>query len=165
MKFISAHFDQLMLLPPDITEKIPAGHKCFFIRNIVHELDLTSLVSEYSEEGRPAYHPEIILSLLFCAYSDGLTRARAIAHKTRTDVVYMYLAGMDPRSAGPAERRPDSGRDPSAKEGAGDGVQPIVFRQPKLHLRLNLQQRRQSAFRWFRLPLIVKPAFFALHRA
>jgi transposase len=91
MKFISAHFDQLMLLPPDITEKIPAGHKCFFIRNIVHELDLTSLVSEYSEEGRPAYHPEIILSLLFCAYSDGLTRARAIAHKTRTDVVYMYL--------------------------------------------------------------------------
>jgi transposase len=57
-------------------------------------LDLTSLVSEYSEEGRPAYHPEIILSLLFCAYSDGITSARVIAHKTRTDVVYMYLAGM-----------------------------------------------------------------------
>jgi hypothetical protein len=27
MKFISAHFDQIMLLPPDITEKIPKGHK------------------------------------------------------------------------------------------------------------------------------------------
>lgn len=94
MKFISAHFDQLMLLPPDITEKIPEGHKCFFIRSIVHELDLTSLVSEYSEEGRPAYHPEIILSLLFCAYTDGITSSRVIAQKTRTDVVYMYLAGM-----------------------------------------------------------------------
>jgi len=45
MKFISAHFDQLMLLPPDITEKIPEGHKCFFIRNLVRELDLSPLVS------------------------------------------------------------------------------------------------------------------------
>jgi len=94
MKFISAHFDQLMLLPPDITEKIPEGHKCFFIQNIVRELDLSPLVSEYSEEGRPAYHPEILLSLLFCAYSDGLTSSRVIAQKTRTDVVYMFLAGM-----------------------------------------------------------------------
>lgn len=94
MKFISAHFDQLMLLPPDITEKIPEGHKCFFIQNIVRELDLSPLVSEYSEEGRPAYHPEIILSLLFCAYSDGITSSRVIAQKTHTDVVYMYLAGM-----------------------------------------------------------------------
>jgi transposase len=94
MKFISAHFGQLMLLPPDITEIIPKAHKCFFMRNIVHELELTSLISEYSEEGRPAYHPEIILSLLFCAYTDGITSSRVIAHKTCTDVVYMYLAGM-----------------------------------------------------------------------
>jgi transposase len=102
MKFISAHFDQLMLLPPDITEKIPKGHKCFFIRNIVGELDLSPLISEYSEEGRPAYHPEIILSLLFCAYTDGITSSRVIAQKTRTDVVYMYLAGMmEPDIFGP----------------------------------------------------------------
>jgi transposase len=94
MKFISAHFDQIMLLPPDITEKIPKGHKCFFIQNIVRELDLSPLISEYSEEGRPAYHPEIILSLLFCAYTDGITSSRVIAQKACTDVVYMYLAGM-----------------------------------------------------------------------
>jgi len=94
MKFISAHFDQLILLPPDITEKIPKGHKCFFIQNIVRELDLSPLISEYSEEGRPAHHPEIILSLLFCAYTDGITSSRVIAQKACTDVVYMYLAGM-----------------------------------------------------------------------
>jgi hypothetical protein len=73
-----------MLLPPDVTEKIPKGHKNFFIRNIVYELDLTPLISEYSEEGRPARHPEIMISHLFCAYTDGITSSRANASKKRS---------------------------------------------------------------------------------
>jgi transposase len=52
----------LFLLPPLLTEWLPKNHLVFFIREVLDEMDLTPITSEYEDEerGYPPYHPKVI---------------------------------------------------------------------------------------------------------
>jgi transposase len=50
MKFRSYSQGQVMLLPPDIQEKIPKNHLIRAINTVVEQLDMQKLYNSYSEE-------------------------------------------------------------------------------------------------------------------
>ena len=58
--------NQLLLLPPDMAHWLPADHLVYFVRDVVGQMDLSAIYVSYdgSKGGYPAYHPEMMVSLL-----------------------------------------------------------------------------------------------------
>jgi transposase len=86
--------NQQFLLPPVLQDFIPAEHLARIINEVVEGLDLSELYNSYSDMGCTAYHPRMMLKLLFYGYATGERSSRLLASRTGSDVAYMYLAGM-----------------------------------------------------------------------
>jgi len=86
--------DQLFLLPPSLHEFLPEGHLARVINDIVDALDLRELYDRYSDLGCSAFHPQMMLKVLFYGYATGERGSRVISHRLRSDVGYMYLSGL-----------------------------------------------------------------------
>jgi transposase len=58
--------DQVFLLPPSPTEWLPEGHLAYQMLDVVGELDMTTFVSEYSDDGRgaAAFSPYMMVALI-----------------------------------------------------------------------------------------------------
>lgn len=82
------------LLPPYIEELIPADHVARVVNKVVDLLDIWELTSQEKIEGRPAYHPRMMLKILFYAYSQKMPSSRVIARRCAEDVVFMWLSGV-----------------------------------------------------------------------
>jgi transposase len=82
------------LLPPYLEELIPTDHVARVVNKVVDLLDIRELTSQEKIEGRPAYHPRMMLKILIYAYSQKTPSSRAIARRCAEDVVFMWLAGM-----------------------------------------------------------------------
>jgi len=83
---------QGMLLPPSIDEYVGARHRVRVIVEVVESLDLSGFHGGQSEDGRPAYPPEILVSLILYAYSVGVFSAREMERRCRSDCVFMFAA-------------------------------------------------------------------------
>lgn len=66
--------DQAQLLPPSVSDFVPAGHVAHFVRDLVREqLDLSAITETYSElRGYPPFDPVMMTALLLYSYSQGL---------------------------------------------------------------------------------------------
>ena len=82
------------LLPPYLEELIPADHVARVVNKVVDLLDIRELTSQEKIEGRPAYHPRMMLKVLIYAYSQKVCSSRVIARRCAEDVVFMWLSGM-----------------------------------------------------------------------
>lgn len=93
-RFRAYHPEQLMLLPPDLRDWLPKGHKAYFILDIVGELDLCSIYGSYdgSKGGQPAYDPRMMVGLLLYAYCEGITSSRRIERATYDSVAIRVLS-------------------------------------------------------------------------
>ncbi len=70
--FLPFNRQQAYLMPPDLQEWLPENHLARFIADVVSQLDLTDILKAYKGQGGSlAYHPEILLSLLFYGYATG----------------------------------------------------------------------------------------------
>ena len=85
--------NQAYLLPPSVKEVLPAGHLCFFLQEVVAQLDLEPFEQEYSDEGGQLYHPALMLSVWLYAYATGVTAGRELERRVREDLPLRYLAG------------------------------------------------------------------------
>jgi transposase len=85
---------QQLLFPPSLDQFIPEDHPARTIDNIVERLDLSCIISRYSEEGQPAYDPRLMLKVIFYAYNLGITSSREIEDHLRRDAAFMFLAAM-----------------------------------------------------------------------
>jgi len=86
-----------MLLPPSVDEYVGPRHRVRVIVEVVERLNLTGFKIGESEEGRPAYPPEILVSLLFYAFSVGVFSAREMERRCQTDCAFMFAtAGFRP---------------------------------------------------------------------
>jgi transposase len=94
MSFKDYNQDQAFLLPLSVHDFVPEGHLARVINAVVDELDLEPIMAKYSDLGCTAYHPVLMLKVLFYGYAMGERSSRIIAHKLTSDVAYMYLAGM-----------------------------------------------------------------------
>jgi transposase len=84
----------LFLLPRSLHEFLPEGHLARAINEVINELDLRGLYDRYSDLGCTAYHPQMMLKVLFYGYATGERSSRVIAHRLRSDVAYMYLSAL-----------------------------------------------------------------------
>ena len=93
MKFIPYSNKQGLLLPNYVEDWIPPGHLARIVDTVVEQLDISLLNNAYDEEGRPAYHPRMMLKVLFYAYATGLRSSRKIQKRLETDIAYIWLSG------------------------------------------------------------------------
>jgi transposase len=93
MKFIPYSNKQGLLLPNYVEDWIPESHLARVVDTVVEQLDTLSLERVYAEEGRPAYHPKMMLKVLFYAYATGLRSSRKIQKRLETDIAYIWLSG------------------------------------------------------------------------
>jgi transposase len=67
-------------------------HPARIIDLVVEGLDLHELYDQYSDEGNPAYHPRMMLKVLFYAYYIGVMSSRTIWDCVINRADFMYLA-------------------------------------------------------------------------
>jgi transposase len=86
---------QTWLVPRRVTDFIPETHICYFIVNLVEELDFKEIDQKYRHtRGEAAYSRRMLLRLVLMASVDGIFSSRRIARLAEENLVYMYLSGM-----------------------------------------------------------------------
>ena len=93
MKFLPYDPEQAYLLPPSVKDVLGKDHLCFFVHQVVEQLDLGAFAQEYGEEGRLAYAPELMVKVWLYAYALQVTSSRRLAQRVREDLAFRYLAG------------------------------------------------------------------------
>ena len=83
---------QMALFPPSVRSLIEDDHLCMIVNDVVKELDLSCLYQKISSEGNPAYHPAMMLKILFYAYAKGIFSSRNIAQAVRENIPFIFLA-------------------------------------------------------------------------
>jgi len=94
MSFKEYNQDQQFLLPPSLHDFLPEGHIARVINAVVNELNLTELYQRYSDLGCSAYHPQMMVKVLFYGYAMGERSSRLIVHRIKSDLAYMYLSAF-----------------------------------------------------------------------
>lgn len=85
---------QQFLFPLNLEEFVPEDHIARVLNDITNFVDISGIESTYSEEGRPAYHPRLLLKILLYGYLINIRSSRKIEQMTQTDTAFMYLAAM-----------------------------------------------------------------------
>jgi len=93
MKFMNYGQNQSYLLPPTLAECLSEDHLCFTVSDIVDNLNLSRIEDGYAEEGHPAYHPKMMIKVLFYGYTQGVRSSRKLENKTSEDIAFRYLTG------------------------------------------------------------------------
>jgi len=80
------------LLPPSLEDWLPEDHLARFVADVVEQLDLRELTSQYRGGGALAYHPALLLGLLIYGYATGVHSSRKIEQATYDSIAFRYLA-------------------------------------------------------------------------
>jgi len=93
---IHADHGQVFLLPPAVEDWIPPGHPARFVRDFVAQLDLDKLGfrRRRSEEGRPSYSNELLLTAWMYGYFEGIRSSRRLERAASTHLPLIWLLGM-----------------------------------------------------------------------
>lgn len=96
-KFRDWDVNQSWLLPPSVLDFVPGDHLAHFVRDTVREsLDCSEVLEVYqSKDGRPPFHPVMMVALLLYAYSNGVYSSRRIAKACETRVDFMAVTAMN----------------------------------------------------------------------
>ena len=62
------------------------------MEQIVSELDLSLIESTYSDRGQHAFHPKLLLSVIFYGYATGIRSGRKLATACKENIVFIYLS-------------------------------------------------------------------------
>ena len=91
--FIDINRNQAYLLPPSINDWLPEDHLARFIVDVTEELDLSSILRHYTGSGgSSAYHPRVLLSLLFYGYATGIFSSKKSERATYDSLAFRYIA-------------------------------------------------------------------------
>ncbi len=93
--YIGGMRDQQFLLPTSMRDWLAEGHLAWFIIEVVERIDTTGLHAAHPNDGpgRPAYDPDMMLTLLLYAYVTGQRSSRRIEPTCRTDAAYRVICG------------------------------------------------------------------------
>lgn len=89
--------DQVFLLPPDMSEWLPADHLAWFVLDTVEALDTTGFerCRRVGGAGAAGYDPRMLVGLLVYAYCRGVRSSRQIERLCTTDVAFRVLCAQD----------------------------------------------------------------------
>lgn len=90
--FRLADRDTVYLLPPSVDQWLPEDHLARFIVEMVDQLDISTLENDYQGRGSDAYHPRMMLALLFYSYGTGTFSSRKIEAATYDSLAMRYVS-------------------------------------------------------------------------
>jgi len=90
--------DQMLLLPPSLSDWVPEDHLARFVGDLVDTMDLSAIEDAYDEErGHPPYNPRMMVKVLLYGYSTGTYSSRKLAARITDHVPMRFLAaGNEP---------------------------------------------------------------------
>ena len=83
---------QSLLFPANLLDFIKDDDLCMVVDDVVNNLDLSCLYVNIASEGNMAYHPNMMLKVLFYAYTSGIFSSRKIAKALGKNIAFIYLA-------------------------------------------------------------------------
>jgi transposase len=86
--------DQLLLMPPSLSDWLPPEHLAWLIVDVVAELDLSGFYRLLRADGRggASYDPGVMLGILLYAYCVGERSSRRIEQRLCDDVAFRVVA-------------------------------------------------------------------------
>lgn len=90
--FMSFDRNTPYLLSPSLQDWLPENHLARFVIDIVVQLDLNPIKNMYAGRGSQAYHPEMLLALLFYGYATGVYSSRKIEQATYDSVAFRFIS-------------------------------------------------------------------------
>jgi transposase len=78
------------LVPAQLLEE---DHPARIVDAVVERLDLEQIYACYKEEGKPAYHPKMMLKVLFYSYLIGVMSSRKMEAGLDLRADYVFLSG------------------------------------------------------------------------
>jgi transposase len=86
--------DQFLLLPPDMSEWVPAGHLARLVDDLVENvLELGEIYADYTEvRGAPPYDPRLLTKVILYGYANGVFSSRRLERAVIEQVPFRYLS-------------------------------------------------------------------------
>jgi transposase len=93
---IAPDYGQQFLLPPALEDWVSADHPARFIREFVEQLDLPALgfALPTAVEGRPPYHPSLLLKIWLYGYFHRIRSTRKLEVACREHLSLLWLTGL-----------------------------------------------------------------------
>lgn len=79
------------LFPACIDDYLPDDHMARFVVDVVDQLDLSKLIKSYRGSGTPAWHPTMMLALLFYGYTTGIFSSRKLEKATYDSIAFRFI--------------------------------------------------------------------------
>jgi len=95
-EFVGCQRDQLLLMPPSLTEWLPEDHLVWTVLGAVEKMDLDRFKEAYrlGAAGRAPYDPAMMVALLMYAYARGNRSSRGIERACLEDVAFKVICAM-----------------------------------------------------------------------
>jgi transposase len=90
--FIIADRKTDYLLPPSLEDWLNEDHLARFVVEVIDQLDLSKLTSQYAGRGSKAHHPATLLAILVYGYATGVFSSRKLERATYDSVAFRYIA-------------------------------------------------------------------------
>lgn len=93
---IAPDYGQQFLFPPALEDWVSADHPARFLREFVEQLDLAALgfVMPVAVEGRPPYHPSLLLKIWLYGYYHRIRSTRKLEVACREQLSLLWLSGL-----------------------------------------------------------------------
>ena len=83
---------QLHLFPPSLEELISKNDSVRYLDELVEMFDLSEIELSYSHDGRPGYHPSILVKILLYGKIRGIRSCRKLATACEENIRFIFLA-------------------------------------------------------------------------
>lgn len=93
-RFQSYTQKQIPMFPIDIGQLIGDTHLVRIISDFVDQLSIHILTKPFEKEGKPPYHPVMMMKVILYAYSIKLFSSRKIEKALLQDITFMWLSSM-----------------------------------------------------------------------
>jgi transposase len=93
---IAPDYGQQFLFPPALEDWVPSDHPARFLREFVEQLDLPALgfSMPLAVEGRPPYHPSLLLKIWLFGYFQRIRSTRKLEAACREQLSLLWLTGL-----------------------------------------------------------------------
>lgn len=81
----------LDMFPASVQDYLPDDHMARFVVDVVDQLDIDELMKSYRGVGSQAWHPSMMLCLLFDGYSTGVFSSRKLEKASYDSIVVRYI--------------------------------------------------------------------------
>jgi transposase len=95
--FVACDRGQVLLLPPSLMDWLAEDHLVWTVLGAVEQMNLDAFYRAYRSngQGRAAYDPRMVVSLLLYAYCVGVRSCRQIERACRGDVAFKVITAME----------------------------------------------------------------------